>query len=100
MEENKPVFGLQRNVAKAAAIRAMCQTEGYKIVTEQLETELKIVAKKIINVDTSDEEVLDLRKKAQVWVALQKLLGTLLLTGEISARNLKNLEVPSESKEG
>lgn len=89
---DKPVQGLQKNVAKAAAIRNMCQSEGYKIVQAEIEKEMKRASERLIDVKTSDEDVFKLRKEAQVWVALQSILKKIMLTGEFSARTLAQMD--------
>lgn len=98
MADNPKTHGLHKNVAKAAAIREMCNTKGFKVLQDELEKEIKRVAEKVLDVKTDEQEALKLRRQAQVSVALQSLLKKILITGEFSARTLEqldNLEAPS-----
>lgn len=92
MPEDKPVHRLQKNVTKAAAIRAMCQTDGFKVLQAEFESQIKKVTLKMLDADTSTEELIKLRQKVQVWMEIQKLLKTILLTGELSSLNLSKLD--------
>jgi len=92
MDKEQPKHGLHKNVARAAQVREMCNTPGFKIVQEEIEAELKRVSEKFIDVKTDEQEALRLRQEAQVWVSLQRILKKVMLTGEFSARALQNLE--------
>ena len=83
---------LHKNVAKAAAVREMCKTKGFEIVRNELDAEIKRISEKMLDASTKEQDALELRKQAQVWVALQKLLKKIMLTGEFSAKALENLE--------
>jgi len=99
MQEDKPIQGLQKNVAKAAVIREMCQTKGFTVLQAEIEKEKKRVFNKVLDPSISDEDILKHRREAQVWGSLDKILKKIMLTGEFSARALDNLEAPS-TKEG
>jgi predicted naringenin-chalcone synthase len=90
--KDQPVLNLQRHVSKAAAVRAMCQTDGFKIVQKTFEEQTQKVTKKFLDPDTTPEQALQLRHKVQVWIELQKMLSKILLTGKISALNLSKLD--------
>ena len=92
MEKDQPTQGLHKNVAKAAAIRGMCQTEGYKLLMVEVDKEKKRVSDKVLDASVSDEDVLKFRKEAQVWGSLDKILKKIMLVGEFSARSLANLD--------
>lgn len=94
MEKDKTA-GLRLNVEKAAKVREMCQTPGFQILEEHLEKIIRATSRQMIDVQTDDEKALTLRREGQVWVALHKLLRTIMQTGQFSARNLENLEAPS-----
>ena len=83
---------LHKNVSKAAAVRGMCNTEGYTILMKEVDKEVARISEKVLDVTASDEQVLTHRREAQVYVALKKLLKKIMLTGEFSARALENLE--------
>lgn len=94
--EKDPTAGLQLNVTNAAKVREMCQTPGFKVLQEVLDKKVKAVSRQMIDVKATDEDVLRFRREGQVWVALQKLLTEILLTGQISARNIDNLKAPDD----
>lgn len=92
MEEDKPVHGLQKNVTKAASIRAMCQSDGFKVLQAEIDKEKKRVSDKVMDVALSDPDVLKYRREAQVWIALERILKKVMLTGEFSARTLAQMD--------
>ena len=92
MAEDKPVHGLHKNVAKAATIREMCQSKGFQVLQEEIKKEKERVAEKMLDTATSNEDVIKYRDEVKVWVALEKILKKVMLTGEFSARNLAQLE--------
>lgn len=87
-----PVHGLQKNVTKAASIRAMCQSDGYKVLQVEIDKEVKRVSEKMLDATTEEVDALKLRRQAQVWVSLQRILKKIMLTGEFSARSLAQME--------
>lgn len=92
MAKDQPTHGLHQNVAKAAVIRDMCQSKGFQVLQEEIEAEKKRIANKMLDSATSNEDVLKFRDEVKVWVALEKILKKVMLTGEFSARNLAQLE--------
>ena len=76
---------LHKNVAKAAAIREMCKTKGFEVLQDEITKEKKRISDKVMDVSLTDADVLKCRKEAQVWIALEKILKKIMLTGEFSA---------------
>ena len=92
MSEEHATFGLRKNINQAAAIRSMCQTEGFKILKTAFEEKIQKATKKILDPDLPDNEAMELRRKVQVWVEIEKMLKQIMLTGELSSRALNQLE--------
>jgi hypothetical protein len=93
MSEEKPVLGLQKNVSKAAAIRAMCQTSGFQVLKDVFETRVKKVSIKMLDPTLSIEEVMKLRQRVQVWLEIESVLAMIERTGKFSAETLAKMEV-------
>jgi len=92
MEEDKQSFGLKKNINKAASIRNMCQTPGFAVLREEFESKITKITKKILDPDTTDKEVSELRQKVLLWTEIEKMLKTLMLTGELSKRALDQMD--------
>jgi hypothetical protein len=92
MEEDKKNFGLRKNINKAAAIRTMCQTPGFKVLRKAFEDQVKKATKKILNPEMSDEDVKKLRARVQIWMEIEKILKDLMMKGELSKRALDMME--------
>lgn len=97
MIEDKQTFGLKSKMNKASAIRSMCQTPGFQILKKEFEAKIEKVTIKILDLATSPEEVASLRQKVQVWIEIQKMLKTMMLTGELCKRALDNVESFNET---
>lgn len=98
MSEDKKPHALQKNVAKAGAIRNMCLSEGYKVLMAEVEKEKKRVTEKVLDAAVPDSDIAKFRRDVQVWVELEKILKKIMLTGEFSARAMQNLEAPSNQE--
>jgi len=92
MEEDKQTFGLKQNINKAAAIRSMCQTPGFKVLQEEFKSKIQKATNKILDPDTSIDEVAKLRQDIRIWTDVEKMLKTLMLKGELCVRALDSIE--------
>jgi len=90
--EERSTSGLHKNVNKAAAIRNMCQTPGFQILKEEFKAKIEKATKKILDADTSDEEVTKLRQDLRIWTDVEKMLKELMLKGELCKRALDQLD--------
>jgi len=97
MTEDRQTFGLETNIQKAAAIRNMCQTPGFKVLQEAFEEKVRKATKKILDPAVTDEEISSLRRQVSVWVEIEKLLKDLMTKGELSKRALENIQALNQT---
>lgn len=92
MNEDKQKDGLVKMVNKGAAIRAMCQTPGFQILQEAFQKKVEKATKKLLDPGMEYREFKVLKQQAQVWLEIEKVLKTFMLTGEGARRALEQLE--------
>lgn len=97
MEEDKQTFGLTKNINKAAAVRNMCQTPGFKVLEDLFEERVKKATEAILNPSTTNDQAIEIRNRVAIWVEIKKALKQIQRTGELSKRALDNLEVNNSS---
>lgn len=92
MDDSKREHALHKHVNEGQLIRDMCQTPGFKIMQQKFQDKISKATSRILDADTTTEQVIELRQKVQVWTEIEKMLKSLMLTGELSARALNDLE--------
>lgn len=92
MEDEQRTFGLRKNMNKAAAVRQMCQTEGFNILQTAFAEKIEKATKQMLDPDTSDEKLREIRRKAQLWIEIEKTLKQIMITGEFSRRALESID--------
>jgi len=97
MEEEQRKAALNKNIFEATAIREMCQMPGFKILQARFDEKVRKATARLIDVNTTDDEVREIRKKVQIWTELTAMLKSLLITGEYSARILRDLDPDLDS---
>jgi len=77
---------------EASLIRQMCDTPGFKLLNNKFEEKIKKATKLIIDMNTPEEKVRDLRQKIHVWTEVTSMLKSLMLTGDYASKIMRDLE--------
>lgn len=80
---------LNRRAEEANAIRQMCQTPGFKILQEKFEEKIKKATTLLIDLNTPDEKVKEIRQKIHVWTEITNMLKSLIITGDHASKLLR-----------
>lgn len=92
MDDAKREHLLHKHVSQAQMIREMCKTPGFALLQEKFKEKISKATQRMLDADTPAEQVMELRGKIQVWTEIEKMLKTILLTGEISSKALNDLD--------
>jgi hypothetical protein len=86
MNDEERLAHLNKKASEAALIRQMCETPGFKLLQSRFEEKIKKATNLIIDMNTSEDTVKQLRQKIHVWTELIGMLKSLILTGDCAAR--------------
>jgi len=104
MDDSRREHALHQHVNEGQLIRAMCQTPGFVLLQKKFQDKISKATSRLLDVDTSTEQVLELRRKVQIWTEIEKMLKSMMLTGELSAKALNNLDefnlIPPQKGQG
>lgn len=92
ISEDQRAAELHRKVAEAAAIRAMCQMPGFELLKKGFKEKIEKATRRMLDSNTTDEQVMEIRKKIMIWTEIESELKHLMLTGDFSARVLRQFE--------
>lgn len=92
MDDEKRSHLLHKHVNQANMIREMCRTPGFVLLQEKFKEKVQKATIKLLDADTPAEQALELRRKIQVWSEIEKMLKTIMLTGELSSRAINDLD--------
>jgi hypothetical protein len=93
MNDDERLAHLNQKAAEAALVRQMCDTPGFKILRAKFEEKIKKATNLIIDMNTSEESVRELRQKIHVWTELIGMLKSLILTGDCASRLINDSDV-------
>lgn len=83
---------LHRKIAEAAAVREMCHTPGFELLKKSFREKIEKAMKRMVDPSCSDEQVLEIRKKIQLWTEIENELKHLVVTGAFSEKTLRQFE--------
>lgn len=92
MSEDQRAAALHQKVAEAAAVREMCKTQGFELLKKSFKEKIERATRRMLDSSTTDEQVMEIRKKIMIWTEIEGELKHLMLTGDFSARTLRQFE--------
>jgi len=92
MEEEQRAAELHKKVSEAAAIRAMAQMPGFQLLKQGFQDKARKATLRLLDANTSDDDALRIRRQIQVWTEIENMLKHIILTGDFSAKMLREFE--------
>jgi len=89
MDEEIRQNKLQENVNEGNLIRAMCQHPGFGLLQKKFDEKVRKATARLLDTNTSEKDVMELRRKIQVWTEVMIMLKSLMLTGQYSLKMLE-----------
>jgi len=92
MNEDNRTIQLNKKAEEAAQIRIMCDTAGFKLLRAKFEEKISKVTNLIVDMNTPDDKVKELRQKIHVWTEITSMLKSLMLTGDYASKIMRDIE--------
>jgi len=82
---------LVKKSEECIAIKEMCNTPGFKILQETFNDKIKRATNLILDMNTPDAKVMELRQKLLVWTEVTSMLKSLVVTGNYASKLIREL---------
>lgn len=92
INDDQRVAALSQKIAEAAAVREMCNTQGFQLLKKSFREKIEKAMKRMVDPSCTDDQVLEIRKKIQLWTEIENELKHLVITGAFSEKTLRQFE--------